>query len=129
MPQRRIPAHGRPGHSDAATDAAFLVGLELKRWRVFERWPSLVHVVQPNLAQWCQWLGAVGPLQMLQCHSSETAFVVLEAELPALVGTPNSAMVPCSEGQGQVAQLHFEALPSVANLAEWQEGNTTTWDV
>ena len=33
MPQRRIPAHGRPGHSDAATDAAFLVGLELKRWR------------------------------------------------------------------------------------------------
>ena len=56
------------------------------------------------------------------------AFVALEAELLALVGTPNLAVVPCSEGQGQGAQLRFEALPSVASLGKWQEGNTTTWD-
>ena len=124
MPQRKIPSHGRPGHFDVATDAAFLA-LE-PRWRVFERWPSLAHVVPPNLAQWCQWLGAVGPLQML-CRS-EIAFVALEAELLALVGTPNLAVVPCSEGRGQGAQLRFEALPSVASLGKWQEGNTTTWD-
>lgn len=127
MPQRKIPAHGRPGHFDAATGAAFPVGLEPKRWRVFERWPSLVRGVPPNLAQ-CRLGAGLQMLQMLQCRS-EIAFVVLEAELLALVGTPNSAVVPYSDGQGQVVQLHFEALPSAASLAEWQEGNTTTWDV